>query len=224
MYVLNWKSGFSLENISYSKNPKILQSLSKFHLYFWFKRFQKQADLLRRHLEPSDYKFLMCRLRLYHTYLNKFDHTSQIWGNQIKDLNKKFGHGNWKNLKVHNSHYGQIGYSYEIMNETLPVNPKNQFKRFIREKSNGLNSLGQILLVQRLEAFLYAILGAQADSRFSIVNQGGKSLQTQEIFHQLVKSSIAQTDNTIMINNFRTAVKDTNQIRIYAPDLSFHPH
>ena len=213
MYVLTWKSGFSLENINYSKNSKIVQSLSKFHLYFWFKRFQKQPDLLRRHLDASDYKFLMSRLRVYHTYLNKFDHTSQVWGNQIKDLNKKYGHANWKNLRVHNSHYGQIGFSYEIIDKTLPVNPENQFKRFIREKSNGLNSLGQTFLVQSIEAFVYAILGSQADSRFSIVNQGGKSLQTQKIFHQLVKSSIVQNDNTIMISNFRTVVKDTNIIK-----------
>lgn len=66
--------------------------------------------------------------------------------------------------------------------------------------------------MQSIEAFVYAILGSQADSRFSIVNTGGKSLQTQEIFHQLVKSSIVQNDNTIMLNNFRTAIKDTNQI------------
>ena len=59
---------------------------------------------------------------------------------------------------------------------------------------------------------MYSILGSQADSHFSIVNQGGKSLETKEIFHQLVKSSIVQNDNTIMISNFRTAVKDTNQI------------
>ena len=89
MYVLTWKSGFSLENISYSKNPKILQSLCKFHLYFWFKRFQKQPNLLRRNLDPSDYKSLMGKLRLYHTYLNKFDHTRQIWGHQIQDFKKK---------------------------------------------------------------------------------------------------------------------------------------
>ena len=47
MYVLTWKSGFSLENITYENNSKVLQSLCKFHLYFWFKRFQKQPDLLR---------------------------------------------------------------------------------------------------------------------------------------------------------------------------------
>ena len=34
----------------------------------------------------------------------------------------------------------------------------------------------------------------------------------QEIFHQLVGSTIVQNDNTIMISNFRTAIKDTNVI------------
>ena len=92
------------------------------------------------------------------------------------------------------------------------MNPEKQFIRFIREKSNGLNSLGQTFLVQSTEAFVYSILGSQADSRFSIVNQGEKSLQTQQIFHQLVKCSIAQNDNTILINNFRTSIMDTNQI------------
>ena len=187
----------------YSGNSKILQSLCKFHLYFWFKRFQKQPDLLWRHLDPDDYKFLMNKLKLYHTYLDKFDLTRRIWGSQIRDLNEKYGHGNYKNLRAHNSRSGQIGYSYEVIDKTLPVNPERQFVRFMRENSNGLNSLGQTFLVQSIEAFVYSILGAQADS---------KSLQTQQIFHQLVKSSIVQNDNTIMINNFRTSIKDTNQI------------
>ena len=169
MYVLTWKSAF-LENILYNGNSKILQSLCRFHLYFWFKRFQKQPDLLRRHLDPSDYKFLMNEMKLYHTYLDKFDHTRRIWGYQIRDLNEKYGHGNWRNLRVHNSRYGgQIGYSYQVINETLPVNPEKQCVRFMQENSNGLNSLGQTFLVQSIEAYVYSILGAQADSRFSIV-------------------------------------------------------
>ena len=137
----------------------------------------------------------MSKLRLYHTYLNKFDHTRQIFSHQVKDLNKKYGHGNWKNLRVDNSHYGKIGYSYEIIDKTIPVNPEKQFIRFIQEKSDGLNSLGQTFLVQSIEAFVYSILGSQADSRFSIIGQGGKSLQTQEIFHKLVESTIVQNDN-----------------------------
>ena len=129
------------------------------------------------------------------------------------DLNNKYGHGNWKNLRVHNSRYGgQIGYSYDVIDKILPVNPEKQFIRFIRQCSNGLNSLGQTLLVQSTEAFVYSILGSQADSRFSIVNQGARSLQTQQIFHRLVASSIVQNDNTILINNFCTAIKDTNVV------------
>ena len=115
--------------------------------------------------------------------------------------------------QVHNSRYGgQIGYSYQVINETLPANPEKQFIRFIRPTSVGLNSLGQTFLIQSIEAFCYSILGAQSDTRFPIVNQGAKSMQTQAVFRQLVSSSIVQNDNTIMLNNFRTAVKDTNVI------------
>ena len=210
MYVLTWKSGFSLENISYSRNPKILQGLCRFHLYFWFKRFQKQLDLLCRHLDPSDYKFLMSKLRLYHTWDEKYEQTSRVLGHQVEKLNKQYGRGNWGNLRISGKYH--LGYAFCVINQTLPVSPEKQFIRFIRPTSEGLNSLGQTLLMQSIEAFVHSILGAQADSRFLIVNQGCKSLQTQEIFHKLVKSSIVQNDNTILLNNFRTAVKDTNQI------------
>ena len=214
MFVLTWKLGFSLENITYSGNSKILESLCKFHLYFWFKYFQKQPDLLRRHLDKSNYKFLMNQMKLYHTYTEKMDYTKQIWGYEVRDLNKKY-HTNWKNLRTHTSRYGgQIAYSYEVIDwkSTLPANPEKQFVRFIRPKSNGLNSLGQTFLVESIEAFISCILGSQANSRFAIVGLGGRSLPTQEIFHKLVGSTIVQNDNTIMLSNYRTAIKDTNVI------------
>ena len=94
MYVITWKSGFSLENINYSGNSNVLSSLCKFHLYFWFKRLQKQPELLEKHLKQDDYKFLMNELKLYHIYTDKFDHTKRIWGYQIRDLDEKYGHGN----------------------------------------------------------------------------------------------------------------------------------
>ena len=177
MYVLTWKSGFSLENISFIKNPKILQGLCKFHLYFWFKRFQKQPDLLCRHLDPSDYKFLMSKLRLYHTWDEKYEQTHCVWGHQVQKLNKQYGRGNWDNLRITGKYHS--GYNFRIINQTLPASPEKQFNRFIRPTSEGPNSLGQTLLMQSIEAFVYSILGAQADSRFSIVNQGGKSLNSR---------------------------------------------
>ena len=122
MYVLTWKSGFSLENISYSKNPKILQGLCKFHLYFWFKRFQKQPDLLRRHLDPSDYKFLMSKLRLYHTWDEKYEQTGRIWGLQVQKLNARYGRGNWDNLRSTGRYHS--GYTFRVINQTLPSTPE----------------------------------------------------------------------------------------------------
>ena len=152
----------------------------------------------------------MGKLRLYHTWDEKYEQTHRIWGLQVQKLNERYGNGNWDNLRIVGK-YGS-GYSFRVINQTLPSTPERQFIRFIRPTSEGLNSLGQTLLMQSIEAFIYSILGSQADSRFSIVQQGGKSLQTQVIFHKLVKSSIVQNDNTILLNNFRTAVKDTNQV------------
>ena len=210
MYVLTWKSGFSLENISEKRNSNVITSLAKFHLYFWFKRFQKQPSLLEKHLTRDDYKFLMNELKLTHTYKHKYEQTGRIWGLQVQKLNARYGRGNWRNLRSTGRYHS--GYTFEVVVSTFPVGPENQFKRFIRPKSNGLNSLGQTFLMQSIEAFIYSILGSQANSHFSIVNQGGRSYQTQTIFRQLVNSSIVQNDQTIMLNNYRTAIKDTYAI------------
>ena len=210
MYVLTWKSGFSLENITCERNSNVITSLAKFHQYFLFKRFQKQPSLLEKHLTRDDYKFLMNELKLTYTYEHKYEQTGRIWGLQINELNKRYGRGKWRNLRS-TGRYAS-GYTFEVVNGYVPAGPENQFKRFIRPKSNGLNSLGQTFLMQSIEAFIYSILGAQANSHFSIVNQGGRSYQTQTIFRQLVNSTIVQNDQTIMLNNYRTAIKDTYAI------------
>ena len=210
MYVLTWKSGFSVQNVNYVKNTKVLNSLSKFHLYFWYKRFQKQPELLEKHLTRNDYKFLMGKLKLYYTWDNKYEQTSRVWGSQVKRLNEEYGHGDWDSLRV-TGRYGS-GYTFRVINQTLPVSPEKQYIRFIRPTSKGLDSLGQTFFMQSIEVFIYAVLGSQANSHFSIVNQGGRSFQTQSIFRQLVDSTIVQNNNTIMINNYRTAIKDTYAI------------
>ena len=176
-------------------------------MYFWFKRFQKQPGLLEKHLTRNDYKFLMGKLKLYHTWDHKYEQTSRVWGSQVKKLNEQYGHGNWDSLRI-TGRYGS-GYTFRVINQTLPVSPEKQYIRFIRPSSKGLNSLRQTFFMQSIEAFIYAVLGSQANSHFSIVNQGGRSFQTQSIFRQLVDSTIVQNDHTIMINNYRTAIKDT---------------
>ena len=56
------------------------------------------------------------------------------------------------------------------------------------------------------------MLDAQAQTRWLIVGQGAKSLQTQDIFHRLVKDTITQDNPTKAISDMRTAIKATNVV------------
>ena len=56
------------------------------------------------------------------------------------------------------------------------------------------------------------VIDAQAQTRWQIVGQGAKSLQTQEIFHRLVKDTITQDNPVKAISDMRTAIKDTNVV------------
>ena len=56
------------------------------------------------------------------------------------------------------------------------------------------------------------MLGAQAQTRWPIVGQGAKSLQTQQIFHRLVQDTIAQDNPSKAISDMRKAIQDTNVV------------
>ena len=58
---------------------------------------------------------------------------------------------------------------------------------------------------------MYPILGSQASTRWPIVRQGAKSLQTQVVFRKIVCDTIVEDDQTITINNMR-AILDTHVI------------
>ena len=110
-------------------------------------------------------------------------------------------------------HYGGgIGIEYEEVDKVLPMDESNDWKKFIRDDSQGITKIGQLFLQKAAEAFVYCILGAQAQTRWKIVGQGAKSLQTQESFAKLVRDTVAQDDDKVLIRNMRTAVKSTNVV------------
>ena len=88
----------------------------------------------------------------------------------------------------------------------------NDWKRFVRDDSKGITKIGQLFLQKAAEAFVYCVLGAQAQTRWKIVGQGAKSLQTQETFSKLVKDTVAQDDDKVLTKNMRTAVKSTKVV------------
>ena len=80
------------------------------------------------------------------------------------------------------------------------------------ETSTGLTQLGQLLSQQSIESFVYSVLCAQASTRWSIINQGAKALQTQVVFCRLVNDTIIEDDQAVTVNNMQRALVDTNVI------------
>ena len=104
-----------------------------------------------------------------------------------------------------------MGISYQEV-DRVTNNSDTDYTQFIAKKSDGLTPLGLKLLQQSVESYVYCVLGAQAQTRWSIVGKGAKSLQTQDVFHKLFKDTVAQDDVSVSISNMRGAIKDTNVV------------
>ena len=76
------------------------------------------------------------------------------------------------------------------------VDQKNDFKKIILKKSDGITSTGLILLSQSIEAYIYAILRSQSKNRQSIVANRTSTLETQIVFRKLEDSIINYDTST----------------------------
>ena len=83
---------------------------------------------------------------------------------------------------------------------------------FIQDESEGFSQTGQLLLQEAIESYVYAVLGSQARTRSKIVGAGARSLQTQQIFRMIVRDTVAQDDDSVLLSNMRTAIKSTNVV------------
>ena len=101
---------------------------------------------------------------------------------------------------------------YEEVDEVSPADPSSDWKKFFLTDSNGITRTGQLLLQKAVESYVYCVLAAQANTRWKIVGEGAKSLQTQEAFAKLAKETVAEDDDTVLISNMRAAVSATNVV------------
>ena len=109
------------------------------------------------------------------------------------------------------NHTGVLGIDYQEVSK-VENNSDTDWMCIIKEDSDGLTKTGQKLFPLAVESYVYAVLGAQAQTRWSIVSHEAKSLQTQEIFHRLVKDTITQDDPVKAISDMRLAIKNTNVV------------
>jgi len=94
---------------------------------------------------------------------------------------------------------------------------RSQYNWFIPAKSIGITRAGMSRLNQSIEAFVYCILGAQVNTRSSIVDNFGPSRETQDVFLKLFESAIIEKDIYKSIQRYQMAV---NKVKL---DLAISP-
>ena len=75
--------------------------------------------------------------------------------------------------------------------------------------AQGLTPEGLARINQSIEAFCYCVLGAQADSRTSILGSDGSNKNTQKDFRKLIEDAILNTEPSKSTNRYQDSINRT---------------
>ena len=207
-YVVSQKTGICTKHFKTSNN--VVKSLMWFYVVYHMKRFLRNPTKLTKYVNAKVLADIRKNLPTKKVWVKKYHQGKETISAWLKTQPNK---ANIRNAR----HYGGgiggvIGIEYEEGDKVLPMNEATDWQKFIRDDSEGITPTGQLFLQKAAEAYVYCVLGAQAQRRWKIVGDGAKSLQTQEAFARLVKETIAQDDDKVLVRNMRTAVKATNVV------------
>ncbi len=211
-YVSTYVCGISTKHLEYNnQTPGIITSMVRYHLYYQMSRFLTYPKKLERYLSliPNSVQ----KHKPTHVgWVNAYDQGREEINTWLLEKQKE---GELRKIRKwqysKNSHGYVTGIKYQKVGGQFP-NSIDDYKMFIATTTNGLTKIGQKLFQQSIESCVYSILGAQAKTRWPIVREGAKSLQTQDVFHKIVKESLVESDVTITISNMRTAIETTNVV------------
>ena len=209
-YIATYSCGISEEHFVYDeKTPKIITSIARYHLYFHMKRFIRQPSKMSKYITREMETIVLNNKPVVYKWTKEFHSGREQLGYWLS----KQPRGTIRDARVvmSSNGMGQIGISY-MKRGAQTIRSLDDYKLFVATKSNGLTKTGQLLFQQSIESFVYCVLGAQANTRWTIVGRGAMSLQTQEVFKKLVNDTIIQNDPTVTISNMRKAIKDTNVV------------
>ncbi len=205
-YVTTYVCGISTEHFEYNdRTPGIITSMARYHLYYHMSRFLRDPSKLERYMSH-----IIPFVRNHTPYI-------KVWEDEFykTDMTLNEWH-KWVEVRdpvVRNYSYDKErgGIKYQALVNARIGRP-NDYRRFIAHKTSGLTDIGQKLFQRSVQSYVYAVLGAQAKTRWSIVGEGAKSLQTQDVFYTISKETISESDITVMITNMRTAIESTNVV------------
>ena len=177
------------------------------------KRFLKNPDKMDKYVTREMLDEIHKNLPVKKVWTKKYHQgkeTISVW------LNKQSNKDNIRNARDYGGGVGGvggvIGIEYKEVSEVVPMDESKDWQKFIQDDSNRVTKTGQLFLQKAAEAYVYCVLGALAQTRWKIIGEGAKSLQTQEIFNKLVNDPVAQDDDTVLITNMGIAVKATNVV------------
>ena len=210
-YVISQKTGICTKHLQSSSDVyKVVTSLMQFYVVYNMKRFLRNPNKLTKYVDAQVLADIRKNLPTKKNWVKKYHQGKETISAWLKTQPNK---ANIRNAR----HYGGgvggvIGIEYEDVDKVLPADEATDWQKFIRDDSQGITKIGQLFLQKAAEAYVYCVLGAQAQTRWKIVGEGAKSLQSQESFAKLVKDTVAQDDDKVLIKNMRTAVKSTNVV------------
>ena len=194
VYVSTYVCGISTQHLEFNEDtPGIITSMVRYHLYYQISKFLRDPSKLDRYIShvPNTTKK---HKPTSDVWTDKFDQGSEeinTWLSEQKDQTKV------RNYRYSKNSRGYVtGIAYQKITGQSP-NDVNDYKMFIATTTDGLTKIksGQKLLQQSIESYVYAVLGAQAKTRWSIVGEGAKSLQTQEVFHDRERDDSTKRHN-----------------------------
>ena len=208
-YVSTYVCGISTKHMEFNdRTPGIVTSMVRYHLYYQISRFLRDPSKLERYVSsvPDSVKKHKPTNDVWTKAYHQGSEELLTWLSEQKDRHKI------KNYRYSKNARGTVtGIVYEKITGRSPKNV-DDYKMFVATTTDGLTKIGQKLLQQSVESYVYSVLGAQASLRFPIVGEGAKSLQTQDKFRTIVKETIAQSDVSVTISNMRTAIENTNVV------------
>ena len=192
-YVSTYVCGISTKHMEFNdQTPGIVTSMVRYHLYYQMNRFLTYPSKLERYVSrlPNSVKRHKPTNDVWTKAYHQGSEELLTWLSEQKDRDKLRNYRYSKNSK------GFVtGITYEKITGQSPKDV-NDYKMFIATTTDGLTKIGQKLLQQSVESYVYAVLGAQVSLRFPIVGEGAKSLQTQDKFRTIVKdNSTKRCDN-----------------------------
>ena len=213
-YILSTLSGVCKDHFKESKKvPKQITSILRYFLYYHRARFSHDPDRLKEWLDEDDMEKIQSLIPTKSVWEQRYVYRSKeipaYWLRaQPASERQKIKSVGYIAIDKYGGSRG-IKYLYR----TKVTNKSGEdWMSFIQEKSNGFTRTGQLLLQEAVESYVYAVLGSQARTRFKIVGAGAKSSQTQQIFQTIVKDTVAQDDDSVLISEMRKAISSTNVV------------